>query len=103
MTYEDHLLVCLAEECNEVAHRVAKALRFGLGEVQAGQNLTNAERIVEEMRDLRAVFSMLQVNGVFAKHAKYYTDIDGEAYLDAKSAKIHRYMKISRAQGTLRD
>ena len=58
MTREQHLLVILAEECSEVAQRVSKALRFGLGEIQPGQSLSNAERIRQEFGDLIAAFEM---------------------------------------------
>ena len=57
MVRREHLLTCLAEECTEVGQRVTKALRFGLAEVQAGQTLTNRQRIAEEYRDLVAVAS----------------------------------------------
>jgi len=59
MTRSEHLLVILAEECNEVAQRVSKALRFGLEEIQPGQGKTNAERISDELDDLMAVLEML--------------------------------------------
>ncbi len=60
MTTQEHLLSIAAEECSEVAQRASKALRFGLDEIQPGQPLTNAERIMEEFDDLRAVIGMLQ-------------------------------------------
>ena len=92
----EHLLICLAEECNEVAQRVSKALRFGLTEVQAGQNRTNAERIMDEFMDLTAVLAMLaEANQL---------DMDSsnmEAKLKAKVARVEKYMSIAREQGTL--
>ena len=51
----EHLLTCLAEECDEVGQRVMKALRFGLDEIQPGQDFTNAERIVLELHDLASM------------------------------------------------
>ena len=47
-TKVDLLLDCLAEECAEVIQRVCKAQRFGLREVQPGQEMTNADRILYE-------------------------------------------------------
>ncbi len=64
MTRSEHLLVILAEECSEVSQRVTKALRFGVEEVQTGQDLTNAERIVEELIDLYTLVDMLAAEGV---------------------------------------
>jgi hypothetical protein len=59
MTREQHLLIKLSEECAEVAHRVSKALRFGLDEIQPGQDLDNGERLWQEIHDLIAVIEML--------------------------------------------
>lgn len=47
--FEAEALLILAEESLEVAHRVIKALRFGLQEVQPGQSMNNMERISEEL------------------------------------------------------
>ena len=53
MTREEHLLVVAMEECDEVSQRIAKALRFGLEQVQQDvgdkpeenpERLTNLER-----------------------------------------------------------
>lgn len=79
----DHLLVVLAEECAEVAQRVAKALRFGLTEVQPGQPYTNAERIVNEVNDLIAVVMMLERHGL----PRY----GSMAAINAKQAKVALY------------
>ena len=50
----------MAEECSEVAQRISKALRFGLEEIQPGQDLKNSERIYQEMSDLLTVAKMVQ-------------------------------------------
>jgi hypothetical protein len=96
MNRPEHLLTCLAEECAEVAQRVSKALRFGLHEVQAGQALTNAQRIVEEMRDLNAVSTLLQAEGILEGPCMPSAD---QAL--AKLRKIERFMDISRREGVL--
>ena len=95
MNRTEHLLSCLAEECAEVAQRVSKALRFGLDEVQPGQDQTNAERIVEEFNDLAAVVNRLSREGVLP-WADWSTEREEE-----KAAKIERFMAISREQGVL--
>lgn len=92
----EHLLICVAEECNEVAQRVSKALRFGLTEVQAGQDRTNAERIMDEFIDLTVVLAMLAAAG--------HLNMDPsnmEPKLKAKVAKVEKYMTIAREQGML--
>lgn len=97
MIEREHYLICLAEECNEVGQRVHKALRFGLSEIQAGQPLTNAERIVEELKDLLAVAEICYQTGLIGN----YFPLNEE--LDAKERKIKKFFAISREQGTLTD
>jgi len=97
MDRREHLLTCLAEECTEVGQRVAKALRFGLDEVQAGQTLTNRQRIAEEYRDLVAVANILVEEGILAVHEMAVRQKD----VEAKRAKIERFMEISRREGVL--
>jgi len=91
----EHLLVCLGEEADEVGQRVAKALRFGLAEVQAEHYLTNAHRITEELKDLWAVALLLAREGVIPYPQPSIVEIE------AKREKIERYMAISREQGVL--
>lgn len=95
MNRQEHLLTCLAEECAEVAQRVSKALRFGLAEVQPGQPLDNAERIVEEVRDLWAVVEILQDEGALPIIGISTKDVN------AKRDKIERFMSISLKNGVL--
>jgi hypothetical protein len=95
MNRTEHLLTCLAEECDEVGQRVAKALRFGLAEVQAGQPLTNADRILEELRDLFAVAEILASEGVIG------WCMPDRLEVHAKLRKIEKFMAISREQGVL--
>lgn len=95
MNRTEHLLTCLAEECDEVGQRVAKALRFGLREVQPGQPLTNGDRILEELRDLFAVAEILAGEGVIG------WCMPDRLEVNAKLAKIERFMAISRREGVL--
>lgn len=97
MNRTEHLLSCLAEECCEVGQRVSKALRFGLSEVQAGQPLTNAERIAEELRDLWSVVLMLSDEGQLGL-AEMWPTVEQTR---AKRDKVERFMSISREQGVL--
>jgi NTP pyrophosphatase (non-canonical NTP hydrolase) len=96
MNRAEHLLTCLGEECAEVAQRVSKALRFGLAEVQPEQSLTNAERIAGELDDLFAVARILSEEGILPRDGPECAGI-----LEAKRAKIERFMAISREQGVL--
>ena len=100
MNREQHLLTILAEECNEVAQRVSKALRFGISEVHPDtainpDQLNNAKRIAQEMGDLIGAWEMLEHEGVVPK-------ID-HAQIRAKKEKIERYLVYSKQVGELTD
>ena len=87
-----------AEEACEVGQRISKALRFGLTEVQAGQSLNNAERIVGEFHDLYAMLDWLQSEGHIDRDLDLKPDADT---MRGKREKVEHYMAISREQGTL--
>lgn len=97
MTRREHLLLILAEEANEVAQRVSKALRFGCGEVQPGQELTNAERLAGEAADFLAVLEML-VDSSSEIHAAMEAC---ESAIEAKKAKVEKFLTYSKECGTL--
>lgn len=97
MDRNEHLLVCLAEECDEVGQRVMKALRFGLDEVQKGQEFNNSERIVDELEDLVAVGMLCREAGLICNF------LPTVGRIEAKRAKIERYMQIGISTGALTD
>ena len=61
---ECEILNIIIEECAEIQHRACKALRFGLNEVQPGQDLNNAERLADEIGDLRGILNIAQSEGI---------------------------------------
>lgn len=93
MTRTEHLLWVLAEECAEVAQRVSKAARFGLGEVEPGQPDSNAKRIEQEVADLLATYGMLVSMGHLIP-TSYMTFV-------GKAAKVEKFLKYSAECGTL--
>lgn len=100
MNRQEMLLVKLSEECDEVGQRVCKALRFGLEEVQEGQTLTNAERIVEEYLDIVAAVAMLTEEGLISFETStenYFQRIED------RKKRIEKYLEFSRKCGTLAD
>lgn len=97
MSRSEHLLSCLAEECCEVGQRVSKALRFGLHEIQQGQPLNNAHRIIDELNDLLSVVAILIEECILPD----FPEEGGQNLIDAKRAKIERFMAISRETGAL--
>jgi len=97
MTRLEHLLTIFAEECNEVAQRATKALRFGLHEIQSGQGFTNGDRIWCEFYDLLGIMEMLKNEpGGLAKPP--YTQEEGIA---GKRNSVELYLKYSAKLGTV--
>lgn len=84
------LLLKVMEECDEVSQRCSKALRFGLDEVQRGQELNNFERIREEVTDLWAALWLLGITPLY------------EA-LNQRHERIEKYLQLSQERGALSD
>lgn len=97
MTRNEHLLKCLEEEGCELAHRVSKAMRFGLNEVQPGQSLTNAERIEEEFLDVSGAYLFCVKEGLLkpVPPERIFRAII------AKEAKIEEFLAYAKTRGTL--
>jgi hypothetical protein len=87
MTRQDYLLICLMEECAEVAQRASKAIRFGIDGVQEGNPLNNSERIMVEYCDFIAVVEMLQDEGAIAR-------IKTRREIEKKKRKVEKYMSL---------
>ena len=98
MNRQQHLLIRLMEECNEVAQRASKALVFSLEEIQPDQPLTNAERIIYEFNDLYAVMEMLREDGAFGSKATTFIRRD---MISLKKEKVEKFLLHSKANGTL--
>ena len=63
MNRQEHLLVIVAEECAEIQHAIAKALRFGLEDIGPEAESTNAQQIHNEFNDLPARIQLLRGEG----------------------------------------
>lgn len=92
------LLTILAEECNEVAQRCTKAIRFGLAEVQPMQGYSNAQRILHEYADLVGTLDMLREEDSIPNWGVIDEFVDR---VEAKKAKIEKYLEYSRQCKTL--
>jgi hypothetical protein len=92
----EHLLVCVTEECAEIAQAADKALRFGLEDGSPERQSTNAEDIVKEYSDLVALIRMLFEEGVLK-------DYNMERQIEMKREKVNKYMEYAKQQGTLQD
>ncbi len=104
MTEQEHLLVCLMEECSEVQKACAKALRFGLDDTYRADHemnlpkwdLTPRQEIRHELNDLSGVVALLRHHGVLSN----LTVEDGSEET-AKIKKVEKLMDYAREQGTL--
>lgn len=85
------LLTLLAEECTEVGQRASKAVRFGLDEIQKGQELTNRERLHQELVDIITVVQYLNYEYNFDFD---FDNIDWKV-VGVKKERIDKYMKYS--------
>jgi hypothetical protein len=101
MTRQEHLLTIIAEECAEVAQRCSKAIRFGLDEMQPGQDKTNAQRIIQEYLDLWAVMHMLTGESKHFADSLKQTDASWTAQEEVKKLKVEKFLLYSQECGTL--
>jgi hypothetical protein len=95
MTYREHLLVKLMEECAEVSQRASKSMNFGDNEKEPGQDLKNCERLRLEVNDLLTVIAMIDGTKSLPSNRK------GEAatHTENKIAKIYKFRKYSEKLG----
>lgn len=96
LTETEHIIAILSEECDEVSQRALKALRFGVDDIQAGQELTNKERLIYELCDLMAVVEMLQEIDVLP------SNIFKRETIFKKKMKVAKYMEYAKGVGTLK-
>lgn len=98
LTKEQYLLTQLGSEGCEVSHRCSKAIQFSLSEVQEGQTLDNHDRLRDEIMDFVGTLVMLEEEGILSFEG---VEFDENAAIDAKKAKVRKYMEYARKQGTL--
>lgn len=97
MDRSQFLLLKLAEECSEVAQRALKQIQFGKLEIQKDQPLSNAERLKQELLDLRSMTRLLQRAGEIPE----ITVEEETNALIAKRNKLQKYLELSRSLGQL--
>lgn len=105
----EHILTITSEECNEVAQRITKSLRFGLLNIEEGQEDTNLARILEEYTDLVAMLEMLENelknsnNKGINSQTLNLKKIHSKNYIKKqdKINRVEKYFEISKKEGTL--
>ena len=93
LTRYQYLLTKLAEEASEVAQIALKTQQFGADETCPGMNLTNTQRVHEELIDLLAIVGMLNKEFNF----EFNLTIE-DSLLDsiiAKQEKVNKYYRYS--------
>jgi NTP pyrophosphatase (non-canonical NTP hydrolase) len=94
MNRREHLYTILQEECAEIIQCVSKIKRFGLTNTQPASGKLNLEILNDEVNDLVAMLHMLEQDGV--------PIVINSAKIDAKKAKVEKYLEISKKAGTLK-
>lgn len=100
MTEQEHLLICLMEECGEVIQACSKAFRFGLDDDHQAANpdiVSPRKYIQKELNDLIAVTGMLMDRSVLP------TSWIDSGMVHAKREKLAGMMKYARRQGSLEE
>lgn len=109
MNEKEHVMVCGSEEAGEVAEAalilvnaaldvqkaLCKMMRFGENDINPSLQLQTPQVLVNELNDLQGVIEMLQELGVDL------TGLGDRAAIDAKKAKVRRYMQRAVEQGAL--
>lgn len=90
-----YLLICLIEECAEIIQRVCKAIRFGMDEVQPGQEQDNLERLSGEITDFLGVAQMLD------SHCNVRVLVFDDEGITNKIRKVEKFMPLSQERGML--
>jgi NTP pyrophosphatase (non-canonical NTP hydrolase) len=62
------ILLIMQEECAEVTQAISKCFRFGLDNHKPGKPKTNKEHLEEELGDLVAMITLLEMNGIVSQH-----------------------------------
>jgi len=88
MNRREHLLTILMEECAELSQEAAKILRFG-------HTKEKGVRFQKEYNDVLAAVEMLYKEGIDAH--------DDNDLVEAKQAKVEKYLLESKKLGTLSD
>ena len=96
MTRIQALLGLLMEECDEVSQRASKAQRFGVEEVQRGQEhpRTNGERIMGETIDFVAVYEMLS-EATGGQVPSMEEVLKRRGFIEQKKRKVEKYLDYS--------
>ena len=95
MSLEQHALLKLMEECNEVAQRASKAMQFGADDKQSNEHSSNQLRLEHEVLDLMATLHRL--NAEFGYQFAQGTKLD--VHIIHKNIEVKRFLGYSQNLG----
>ena len=96
MNRQEHILTIVAEECAEIAQRASKALRFGLDEIEPGEDDDNFERMLAEFADLCGVLELVRPGASIEGMTKAL-----RPKINAKKDRVESFLSYSKERGTL--
>jgi NTP pyrophosphatase (non-canonical NTP hydrolase) len=67
MDREHEILLITQEECAEVIQAISKCFRFGSNNYKPGKPHTNKEHLEEELGDLVAMITLLEMHGIISQ------------------------------------
>ena len=68
-TNVNEILLIMQEECAEVTQAISKCFRVVLDNHKPGKPKTNKEHLEEELGDLIAMITLLEMHGVVSQHS----------------------------------
>lgn len=80
---QQEILNITSEECAEVIQAISKIGRFGLDAAKPGKPKTNREHLEEELGDLVAMITLLEMNGMVS-------------WSNIERAKLNKFEKLKR-------
>lgn len=93
-TYTQYILGKIAEEASELAQQANKASDYGMDEVQPGQSLNNAQRLLGEFFDLCHAMQKLEQLGLIE-----VTEGAFDAHCKEREPRFQKFLQLSRSLG----
>jgi NTP pyrophosphatase (non-canonical NTP hydrolase) len=84
---QKEIMLIAQEECAEVVQAISKCFRFGFNEKHPNEEMTNKQRLEEEVGDLLCMIQLMMDNRIVDK-------LSVDFAIDAKSEKIRKWSNI---------
>lgn len=88
MNHEQHAFIKLAEEAGEIAKEALKIAQFGLDSVSPVDNISNRDKLRDELNDLFGTLRLVEQTSGFVF-------VPNEEKVAAKVEKVVKYRDIS--------